>query len=154
MEYVEEAVSAYRTTNYKSASVMIGATVEIMITEIRDEIVSILDSRKEPVSSKLKTWKTKEMLDAIIDCLANKISKEIDELKMRGVDAPIMKTLKEDIKARLPSIGAEFRKLRNEAGHPGTLKNITKEDVHANLLLFPKIAKILCETKKWIETDF
>jgi len=61
-----------------------------------------------------------------------------------------LRKLVEDAEARLLPLAADFRKLRNDAGHPTSLDPIHQADVHCNMLVFPMTAKLFASLKKWV----
>ena len=81
---------------------------------------------------------------------ARKVSRlgECTDAKRRPDE--IVRKLREDAESRLLPIAAEFRRLRNDAGHPASLGPVDPADVHANLLLFPSTAKLFKRLRDWV----
>jgi hypothetical protein len=142
--YVEEALKTYAACCYKAAAVVIGAAVENLVFTLRDELLKHLSSRGAKPIKDLKDWRAKTVLDAIAD----KILPDLKANAKNGDDT--IRQLSEDAQARLQPIAAEFRKIRNDAGHPASLTPVNPADVHANLLLFPSTAKLLCKLAAWV----
>jgi hypothetical protein len=143
--YVTEALDAYRACCYKATAVMIGAAVENLVLQLRDALVHSLTTAGKQVSSGLKAWQAKTVVDAIhVQVLPDLKA----DYKKTGDDA--RRKLHEDAAARLLSIAAEFRRLRNDAGHPASLDPVDAADVHANLLLFPHTANMLRRLRDWV----
>lgn len=143
-DYVEEALRTYRACCFKATAVMIGAAVENLILNLRDELVGRLKARGDTQTKKLAGHKVKEITEEIY-------SRILPDLRSEAKKHPnTVLSLKEDAESRLLPIAADFRRLRNEAGHPASLTPIRSTDVHANLLQFASVAKLLIRLKKWV----
>jgi hypothetical protein len=147
IEYVEEALSTYRACCYKAAAVLIGAAVENLVLDVRDELVDRMKRRGEKPRKQLTSDRVKEVTDAIFDHVMPDL---ISECKR----SPNLRRLKEETESRLKPCAADFRRLRNDAGHPASLGTVRATDVHANLLLFPSTARMLLELKTWITSHY
>jgi len=143
--YVEEALSTYRACCHKAAAILIGAAVERLVLDLRDELVNRLKATGIKPAKDLEAWQVKN----VIESLAKKLLPDLAGDAKRSADAELRK-LHEEAECRLLPIAAEFRKTRNQAGHPASLSPVDPADVHANLLLFPSTAKMLKRLKEWI----
>jgi len=65
-----------------------------------------------------------------------------------------VRKLKEDAESRLLPIAADFRRLRNHAGHPASLGPVLATDVHTNLLQFPSTARLIMQLKQWVAANY
>lgn len=144
--YVAEALRTYRACCYKATAVLIGAALENLILGLRDALSARARSTDRRWRERLDGWKIKQVTEAISERVL--IDLELDSRKNPS-DANLRR-LRDDAECRLMPIAAEFRKLRNEAGHPANLDPIEATDVHANLLLFPNAARLLCRLKDWV----
>jgi hypothetical protein len=144
--YVEEALNTYRACCYKATAVLIGAAIEHLVLVLRDELVHRLKARRATVAKGLEVWQVKTILEAIakqiLPDLAGDARKKPSDESLRNLVA--------EAQARLQPTAAEFRKIRNDAGHPASLDPVKPADVHANLLLFPSTAKLLLGLTKWV----
>jgi len=136
--YLDEALQAFNTNLYKSAAVMMGCAAESIIVEL----ANYLNSKIVNSSKKLTDWKTKNMLIAI--------KSELDKHK---------NNMPEDLgvkyEAYWPSFNEQIRRTRNDAGHPQNIEFFTFDDVHAALLIFPELAKLVVQLKQFIsKNDF
>ncbi len=141
--YVEEALKTYGASCYKACAVVIGAAVENLVFALRDELLPRLHNRGTKPSKGLEDWPAKTVLDAIAQHI-------LPDLKGEAKKRDDLRQLSEDAQARLQPIAAEFRKIRNDAGHPASLSPVDPADVHANLLLFPSTAKLLGRLTDWV----
>ncbi len=143
--YIEEALNTYRTCCYKATAVMIGAAVENLVMNLRDELQHRLAATDAKVPKGLTEWAAKKVLEAIAD----KILPDLAADGRKSGDEAI-RNLSEEAEARLRPAAAEFRKTRNDAGHPASLTPVNPADVHCNLLLFPSTAKLLQRLSRWV----
>jgi hypothetical protein len=143
--YLEEALKTYRACCYKATAVLIGAAVETLVLELRDSLTRGLTAAGKHIPKGLTGWQIKAMVEAI----AKQILPDLKGEANRCGDGSIRRML-EEADSRLLPIAAEFRRLRNDAGHPASLDPVNPTDVHANLLLFPSTAKLLRSLTTWV----
>ncbi len=143
--YVEEALSTYRACCYKATAVLIGAAVEKLVLALCDELRMRLNAIGSKPTKGLDAWQVKTVLEAI----AKQILPDLSGDARKSGDESLRK-LEEDSQARLLPVAAEFRKIRNDAGHPASLTPVNPSDVHCNLLLFPSTARLLQRLKQWV----
>lgn len=139
--YVEEALATYGTGCNKAAAVMIGAASEALILELRDKLVAKMNSLSVTIPKKMKSWQIKTALTAVQDELAKKTK-----------DMP--RELAERFDAFMGGFANQLRMSRNEAGHPKSIEPVTRDTVHASLLMFPEIAKLTHDLKAWITASY
>jgi hypothetical protein len=58
--------------------------------------------------------------------------------------------LGEAFTAYWPAFVQQIRAGRNEAGHPRSINPVTPELVHAALLTFPELVRVVGELKTWL----
>lgn len=139
MSYVEEALTTFNSNCYKAAAVMIGCASESIVLDLRDAIVAKLTALTRKPSSDLTDWRILRIIRAI--------QVELDKQKLSHA-------LEEAYEAYWPAFTGHIRITRNDAGHPQGLAQIPEETVHANLLLFPSMAKLTCELTSWVGLHF
>ena len=139
--YIEEAIMAFNSNCYKSAAVMIGGSVESIILELRDSISQRIIVSGGAVPNRLSDWRIKTVLDKI---------KEL--LDARQNDIP--RELSDNYNAYWNAFTHMIRTIRNDAGHPISIKPVTEETVHGSLLLFPEITKLASKLKEWIDNNY
>lgn len=147
--YVEEALNTYRACCYKATAILIGAAVERVALSLRDELVQRLNARHVKLPKGLDAWQVKTALETVAKKILPDLEGEVRKTKDEG-----LRKLYEEATARLLPIAAEFRRTRNDAGHPASLDPIHPADVHSNLLLFPAAAKVLLRLKDWVTTFY
>ena len=146
-EYVEEALATFRACCYKATAVMIGAAVENLMLVLRDELLAGLQRRNQVANRKLSDYSIKRVTEAI----SQEVTPELQSASK--LDSTLIK-LRDDVEARLLPIAAEFRQLRNDAGHPASLSSVSTVDVHANLLQFTSTAKLTARLTDWIRETY
>ena len=138
--YVEEALKTYNADCFKAAAVMIGAATESVLLELRNTLVERIQALGQSPSKKLRSWKIKEVLDAI--------GRELESRK-----GNMGKKLAEDFESYWPAFTQQIRAARNDAGHPSNIKPLTLDTVHASLLIFPELVKLACALKSWMQKN-
>lgn len=137
--YLEEGIECYVAGLYKSAAVMVGASTESMILDIRECICKKLTTLGHPIPKGLKDWKFKTTLDGI--------QSVFDQHK-----SLFRRELRDEFEAYWSAFAQQIRTARNDAGHPTSVEPVTPDTVHASLLIFPELAKLVDKLKKWIES--
>jgi hypothetical protein len=145
-EYVEEALDTYRACCYKATAVLIGAATENLLSVLRDELIKCLKNSHRTPSKKLENaWKASELLDEVTKRISPDLKGEVTKTKDKYLGQ-----LSQELDAKLPAVASEFRKTRNDAGHPASLQPVSQADVHCNLLLFPATARLIGQLREWI----
>jgi hypothetical protein len=119
---------------------MVGGATESMVLQLRDTLVSRLTTLAHTPTTGLKDWQIKKVLDAI--------EKEIEK---KAGDMP--RKLAEAFSAYWPAFAHQIRTVRNDAGHPTSADAITQDTVHAALLIFPELLKLVLELETWINSS-
>lgn len=139
--YLHEALVTFNTDCYKAAAVMIGASAESIMLELRDILVTKITSLGRSPAKDLEDWRIKKVLDAL--------KKEIDS-KRASIPTPLW----EAYQGFWPAFTQQIRAARNDAGHPTNIDPVTEETVHASLLIFPELAKLANDLSSWITVHY
>jgi hypothetical protein len=138
--YLEEGVDCYVSGLYKASAVMVGAAAESLILELRDSLAAKLHALASKLPKDLDDWRVKRVLDAMHGFFSNHKSSLPSELK-------------DEFEVYWAAFAQQIRAVRNEAGHPSNVDPVTPDTVHASLLVFPELAKLLNKLVKWITND-
>ena len=141
ISYLEEALNTYSSNCYKAAAVMIGASTESIVLNLRDILVEGLRKSNQTIPKKLQDWRIKRILDGIKQEFENQKS-----------NMPYK--LAESFEAYWPAFTQQIRTSRNDAGHPKSIEPVTHETVHASLLIFPELTKLSTELLEWIKHQY
>lgn len=128
LSYVTEAVDAYNAGLVKAAAVMLGAASEAIVLQIRDVLREQLTNASRTVPNKLASDKAKPIIEGIYEELSK------HKAKIPKVD--------ETMQAYWVALTNLIRMARNDAGHPATIEPVTRQAVHAALLLFPQLVQL------------
>jgi hypothetical protein len=139
--YLQEALVTFNADCYKAAAVMIGASAESLVLQLRDVLVTRITSLGRSPARDLEDWRIKKVLDAV--------KKEIDSKR-----SSIPTSLWEAYQGFWPAFTQQIRAARNDAGHPTNIDPVTQETVHASLLIFPELAKLANELSTWISVQY
>jgi hypothetical protein len=139
--YLQEALVTFNADCFKAAAVMIGASAESLVLELRDILVAKITSLSKSPAKDLEDWRIKKVLDAV--------KKEIDSQR-----AHIPTQLWEAYQGFWPAFTQQIRAARNDAGHPTNIDPVTQETVHASLLIFPELAKLANDLGAWITANY
>jgi len=138
--YIEEGIECYVAGLYKATAVMVGASAESLILELRDTLISKLNSLARKLPKDLDDWRIKRALDSIHAFLSiNKNS--------------LPSELREEFEAYWAAFAQQIRAVRNDVGHPSTVDPVTPDTVHASLLIFPELAKLQNKLINWVKND-
>lgn len=141
LSYLKEAVQCFVADLPKAAAVMVGASAECLILEVRDALLSAIEGSGQMPSRELRDWRIKTVLDAIRESLDPHVKQMPRELR-------------EEFAAYWPAFTQQIRAVRNDAGHPSGLDPISLESVHASLLIFPELGGLGARLKIWIRSDW
>ena len=139
--YLSEALQTFNAGCMKATAVMVGGAAESAILQLRDTLVNKLTVLGQQVPRTLSDWRIKTVLDALQTTLDQKQS-------------AMPRDLADNYGAYWPAFTQQIRSVRNDAGHPASIDTVTPESVHAALLIFPELAVLALNLKKWIENDF
>lgn len=139
--YVEEALATYARGCNKATAVMIGAAAEALILDLRDALVARMAALSKPVPKNMTDWRIKTVFDAV-----------------EAVLTQHAKAMPRNLAERLDSFASAFvgqlRMSRNDAGHPKSVDPVTREAVHASLLMFPELARLVTDLREWVRTEY
>jgi hypothetical protein len=138
--YIEESIQCYVAGLYKAAAVMVGAAAESLILELRDSLISKLNSLSRKLPKDLDDWRVKRTLDAMHAFLSTNKSSLPSELR-------------EEFEAYWAAFAQQIRTVRNDVGHPSSVDPVTPDTVHASLLIFPELAKLQNKLMSWVKND-
>lgn len=128
--YIDEGIECYSNDLFKAAAVMVGAAAESLVLELAETIYQTGDNIGETYPKDLKDWRVKKVLDALQSFFStNKNTME--------------QALKDEFEAYWAAFAQQIRAVRNEAGHPSSVAPVTSDTVHASLLIFPELAKLI-----------
>ena len=139
--YVEEAIRAYNADCYKAVAVMTGCASESLIIELRDTLTERMEELGKTVPNRIQDWRIKTVLDAL--------NKELE-----GQKASMPRSLTEAFDSYWLAFIQQIRAARNDAGHPTSIEPVTPDTVHASLLIFPELAKLAGDLRKWIHESY
>jgi hypothetical protein len=137
MSYLREGVDCYGAGFSKAAAVMTGGAAESMLLALRDSCVAKLGGQ---APKDLNNWQIRTVADALYKLLNGRIA-----------DFP--HRLKEDFQAYWLALSHQIRVVRNDAGHPSSIEPVTDDTVHAQLLLFPELARLVSTLDDWVRSN-
>lgn len=138
--YLREGLACFNSRLHKAAAVMLGATSESVILELRDTVVTKLQDLRVASPTKLSDWRMKIMVDALRDFF-------------EGKKSSFPRELREEFEAYFQAFPQPIRAARNEAGHPSSVDPVREEAVHASFLLFPELLRLAAALKDWVEDE-
>ena len=141
ISYLAEALDTFNKGSIKASAVMLGAAAESMNLGVRDLLKDRMIAAGKTPPKSLDDFRIAEVLRTIEK-----------ELTPRMKDMP--RELRERFESYWPAWTGLFRMTRNEAGHPKSVEPVTRDAVHAALLLFPEQARLTHELRDWITTTF
>ena len=127
--YIEEALKTYNSDCIKASSVMVGAAAERLVLNIKESLLSRLNSIGATIPRNLRDWRIKKILNTI-------------ETIIRERKKNILNSLFESFEAYWPAFTHQIRTVRNESGHPVSIQPVTFDRVHASLLIFPELGDL------------
>jgi hypothetical protein len=141
LSYVAEALKCYNANCFKAAAVMAGAAAERLVLRLRDTLESRLTACGKTMPKGLTDWKMK----AVRDALAGELEAHKRDMPGKLVDAFGTYWL---------ALAEQIRRGRDDAGHPQSVDPVTPESVHAALLIFPELARLIAELESWADTFY
>jgi hypothetical protein len=139
--YLLEALNTYNENCFKASSVMLGAASENEIKELSEVIINKLKIKGEKVSKDLFDWRIKR----VIDELSNLFQIHSKLLNSK---------LNERIELYWSSLTGLIRIIRNDAGHPNSISQISEDSAYASLLIFPELYKLIIDLKDWYKNNY
>lgn len=139
--YLQESLTAFRSGAYLASAIMTGVATEktLLVLRVAMEAAFQTQDAKDRFAAKTKNKLIKQAFD--------EMWKRLDP-----VHAQLAADLnKEDLRAELSGTFDLIRKTRNDAGHP-TGRQISREEAHNLLLLFPQYCRVVYDTIDWLRT--
>lgn len=140
MSYLTEGLECYVAGLFKAAAVMVGAAAESTILGLRDTVVQQLSAAGNPVASELSATKIKTITAAL--------RRHFD-----GVKVGFTTELRDQFDAYWSAFSQQIRVVRNDVGHPKSVDPVTPESVHASLLVFPELARLVATLDAWVHAQ-
>jgi hypothetical protein len=139
--YLQESLIAFRSGAYVASAVMTGVATERTLLVLRDAIEAALPTQdvRNTFAGKTKNKLIKQAFDEMWKRLDPVHDRLAADLK------------KEDVRAELSGTFDLIRKTRNDAGHP-TGRQISREEAHNLLLLFPQYCQVAYDTINWLKS--
>ncbi len=140
--YLQESLVAFRSGAYLASAVMTGVGAERSLILLRDGVEAAISNHglRQKFAEKTKGKPVKQTFD--------EIWKRLDPVH----DELATGLKKEDVRAELSGTFDLIRKTRNDAGHPSG-RQISREEAHNLLLLFPQYCKVAYETMDWLKLN-
>jgi hypothetical protein len=135
--YLEEGLNCFVADLYKSSAIMVGAAAEIVLLDLRDNLVKKLQALGREVPNRLQDWKLKVILNALESFFDN-VKSQFDP------------NLRDEYEAYWPAFNQFIRSTRNEAGHPKSVDPISNDSAHAAFLIFPEQVKLANRLNGWV----
>jgi hypothetical protein len=149
LRYAEEALNCLRVDCLLAASVMIGCAAEKAVLLLVEGFGNAISdpAKKIKYEKDTQTWVISKKFDALWQRLEPLTKKQ--SLAMPPV---LSSSLSDDLQVILERTFDLIRTTRNEAGHP-TGKQIERETVHANLILFPGYCRRVYELLNYFASN-
>lgn len=139
--YLEECLQTYQHNNLLSASVMLGVSAEAAFYDLFDTIRKSLTNPKKIASfQRLENEiSTIKQFNAVMD-------------EIRTFKKHLPNGMDKSVENNINGIFNVIRLQRNDTGHP-TGRQVTKDEVFGNLLLFRMYCKDLYTIVKWVKDN-
>jgi hypothetical protein len=141
VSYLNEAIDTFNRASIKASAVMLGAAAESMNLTLRDKLKAKIAAAGRAPPKALDDFRIATVLRAVEG-----------ELEARTKDMP--NELRERFESYWPAWTGLFRMTRNEAGHPRSVEPVTRDAVHAALLLFHEQARLSRDLLLWVDQKF
>ncbi len=144
LSYLKEGLDCYAAGFFKAAAVMVGASAERIVLDLRDVTVDRLTSLGKaavPQGLELEQWKVKTVSDALRKFFDSYKGKQQGQMGLE---------LSEAVDGYWPALALQIRAARNDAGHPASVEPVTPDTVHASLLIFPELARLADRLTRWV----
>ncbi len=139
--YINEAIRTFNADCYKATAVMTGCAAESVTLELRDALVSKMQSLLQPPPPPMLGWQMAPVVRSITATL---------DAKRSIMPQP----LKEAYDAFWLGFTGQIRMARNDAGHPTSIDPVSYETVHASLLIFPEQARLTSDLAVWVMASY
>lgn len=136
LSYLMEGLECFTEGLHKAAAVMIGASAESLILEVRDAVIQELTNCKQAIPRALQASKVKQVTDELDVIFRRRLSRMPYDLRT-------------EFEAFWPVFTQQIRTTRNDAGHPVTIDPVSPDVVHASFLAFPELARTASKLLSW-----
>jgi hypothetical protein len=139
--YLQESLGSFRVGAYLASAVMTGVATEralLILCAATEAAIQTQDAR-DRFAAKTKGKVIKQVFDEMwkrLDPVHDQLAADLN---------------KEDLRAELSGTFDLIRKTRNDAGHP-TGRQISREEAHNLLLLFPQYYRVVYDTINWLKS--
>lgn len=106
----------------------------------RDAVVQQLNATGSSVASELTASRIKTVTAAL--------RRHFD-----GVKVGFTVELRDQFEAYWSAFPQQIRIVRNDVGHPKSVEPVTPESVHASLLVFPELARLVTALDAWVRAQ-
>lgn len=138
LSYLSEGLDCYVSGHFKAAAIMVGAASESVILELRDLTIEHWIKAGAAISSDLRAAKIRTITNA----LGKHFTSESHRFDLR---------LRDMFEANWSALAHQIRSARNEAGHPSAIDPVTPDSVHAALLVFPELVRLVHQLSEWVK---
>ena len=140
LSYIEEALRTYNFTCFKASAVMVGAASESLVLAVQESLVKKMDALGVTKPRDLEDWRIKRTLAGI---------ETVIKQRKQVIPVPLF----ESFEAYWPAFTHQIRTARNDSGHPSSISPVTPDNVHASLLIFPELARLVDSLINWIDNS-
>lgn len=130
--YLQETLKTYASNHFGASGIMLGITVEFLVLEMWEAIANC------------KNFKNQNSCNGKIEAIIDAIDKELQNPQF-GIPQEMISMLG----GYWPKINEQINRIHNNEGYPIELNSITPDSVHATLLFFPELAKLIHDIIKW-----
>jgi hypothetical protein len=141
LSYLAEALDTYNKGSVKAAAVMLGCTAEALSLSLRDRLKNRITSNGGVPPTALDDWRIATVLRTLEQQVDTRVT-------------AMARDLRERYESFWTAWTGLFRMTRNDAGHPKSIEPVTREAVHAQLLLLHDHARLVFDLGAWIDSTF
>ena len=141
LTYLEESLRTFRIGCLLSSTTTLGCASE-------KALILLFDAYGDAMTGQMQERFRKEIEGKPIKRRFDEFHKRLESHLMGKLPSE----LKEHLDISLITLSAVFREMRNDAGHP-TGKAVSREQVYANLVVFPLYLKKVYDLIGWLKTN-
>lgn len=148
LEYLTEAVEAYRHFLDRSAAVMLGAAAENLLLRLADAVVAARSALALSARRDLRDWRIARVRAAVVDTLQDSGFIQAADDRVAQRSQPMTDEEKTALRETASSaiiLSHFFADTRNEAGHPTTVRP-DRQILNAYIKAFPRYASRVLDT--------
>jgi hypothetical protein len=140
-------LKTYNSACYKATAVLVGAAAERLVLQLRDAVTARLGQLSKPKNAKLEDWRIKTVLDELDKVLSVALTAAV-----KAAPSDELTRLRDTFSYQWNALVHEIRASRNDVGHPSSIDPVMPEDVHATLLTFLHVSRIVKQVTDWVAT--